>query len=397
MMEAGVVGKPNVGKSTFYAGATLKNVQIANFPFTTIKANRGVAYVRAPCPHTDLGAACNPKNSACEGGTRLIPVELIDVAGLVKGAHQGRGQGNQFLDDLRQAAVLIHVVDAAGTTDADGQPVAPGAHDPAQDLAFLEEEVHQWMAGILQKGWVRFSRRVEQEDRSFEEILAERVAGLGISRAQVVAALREHPPPEKATGWSSDDFLALASILQRIGKPILIAANKCDLADKAAVDSLTDAAGGEVFPTSAEIELALRKADKAGVVRYALGGSSFEVLKPGVLSAPQKSGLDKIHAFLEAWGTTGVQRVLEHAVFERLNLIPVYPVEDEGKWTDKKGNVLPDAYLVPLGATARDLAFKVHTDLGNHFIRAVDARARRVVGADHALKAGDVVKIVAGK
>lgn len=397
MMEAGVVGKPNVGKSTFYAAATLASVAIANFPFTTIKANRGVAYVRSPCPHTDLGAPCNPKNSACEGGTRLIPVELIDVAGLVKGAHQGRGQGNQFLDDLRQAAVLIHVVDVAGATDGDGSPVAQGSHDPAEDVAFLEEEVHQWMAAILQKGWDRFSRVIEQEHRKFEEVFAERVAGLGIARAHVVAALREHPPPAHATEWGPNDFLELARVLQRLGKPIIVAANKCDLADHEAVSRLKDAAGGEVFPTAAEMELALRRADKAGVVRYALGAGSFEVLKPEALNAAQRGALDQIQAFLKAWGTTGVQRVLEHAVFERLNLIPVYPVEDEGKWTDKDGNVLPHCHLVPEGATARDLAYKVHTDLGEHFIRAVDARTRRVVGADHALKAGDVVKIVAGK
>jgi ribosome-binding ATPase YchF (GTP1/OBG family) len=84
-------------------------------------------------------------------------------------------------------------------------------------------------------------------------------------------------------------------------------------------------------------------------------------------------------------------------VFERLKLIPVYPVEDETKWTDKDGNVLPHAHLVPEGATARDLAFKVHTDLGQHFIRGIDAKSRRVVGADHKLVAGDVIKIVASK
>ncbi|HEX9709154.1 MAG TPA: redox-regulated ATPase YchF [Candidatus Thermoplasmatota archaeon] len=397
MLAAGVVGKPNVGKSTFFAAATLANVAIANFPFTTIDANRGVAYVRAPCPHTDLGRPCNPQNSACDGGTRLIPVELIDVAGLVRGAHEGRGRGNQFLDDLRQAAVLIHVVDAAGATDAEGSPVAPGTHDPAEDVAFLEEEVHHWMAGILEKGWERTARLLDQEGRKIEELIHERVAGLGISRGQAMAALREHPPPAKASAWKGDDFMAVAQALQRLGKPILIAANKCDLADREAVERIDEAAGGEVFPTAAEMELALRRADRAGVVRYALGAGSFEVLKAEALSAAQVAGLEKIRAFLGAWGSTGVQRVLEHAVFERLRLIPVYPVEDEGKWTDKDGNVLPHAHLVPEGATARDLAFKVHTDLGEHFIRAIDARARRVVGADHALKAGDVVKIVAGK
>jgi ribosome-binding ATPase YchF (GTP1/OBG family) len=344
-----------------------------------------------------LGRPCNPKNSACDGGTRLIPVELIDVAGLVHGAHEGRGRGNQFLDDLRQAAVLVHVVDVAGSTDADGNPVAPGTHDPRQDVAFLEEELHHWMAAILGKGWERASKTMEQEGRKIEDFIHERLAGLGVSRAQVAAALREHGPSGKPSAWKPDDLLAVARSVQQLAKPILVAANKCDLASPGAVEDLKETAGAEVFPTAAEMELALRRADKAGVVRYALGAPSFEVLKPDALSGAQRAALDKIQAFLHAWKTTGVQRVLEHAVFERLQLIPVYPVEDEGKWTDKDGNVLPHAHLVPQGATARDLAYKVHTDLGEHFIRAVDAKARRVVGADHPLKAGDVVKIVAAR
>ena len=397
MMEAGVVGKPNVGKSTFFAAATLQNVTIANYPFTTIKANRGAAYVRAPCPHTQHGRPCNPVNSACDNGTRLIPVELIDVAGLVKGAHAGRGQGNQFLDDLRQAAVLIHVVDAAGSTDADGNIVPVGSHDPAEDLAFLEEEIDLWLAAILAKGWERTHRLVELEGKKIEDAVQEKLAGLGFSRAVVTSALRECALPAKPSLWKPAEFLKLSRALQRIGKPILVAANKCDLVGPEAIENLKAAYGPEVFPVASEIELALRRADKAGVVKYGLGGASFEVVHPEKLSPAQVRGLEKVREFLAKWHSTGVQRVLEHAVFERLKLIPVYPVEDEGKWTDKDGNVLPHAHLVPEGSTARDLAFKVHTDLGNHFIRAIDAKHRRVVGADHKLAAGDVIKIVASK
>jgi ribosome-binding ATPase YchF (GTP1/OBG family) len=397
MMEAGVVGKPNVGKSTFFAAATLQNVQIANYPFTTIKPNRGAAYVRAPCPHTVLGRPCNPVNSACDGGTRLIPVELIDVAGLVKGAHTGRGQGNQFLDDLRQAAVLVHVVDAAGATDADGNMAPPGSHDPVEDLRFLEEEVHHWLAAVLSKGWERTHRLIELEGKKTEEAVHEKVAGLGFTRNQTIAALRECALPAKPSAWKEGEFLKLAGALQRLGKPIIVAANKCDLVSKDAVERLKEAYGPEVFPVAAEMELALRRADKAGVLRYTVGAATFETKDPGKLSPAQAKALDRIRDFLVKWQTTGVQRILEHAVFERLKLIPVYPVEDEGKWTDKDGNVLPHAHLVPEGATARDLAYKVHTDLGQHFIRGIDAKTRRVVGADHKLQAGDVVKIVAAK
>ncbi len=396
-MEAGVVGKPNVGKSTFFAAATLLNVHIANYPFTTIKANRGSSYVRAPCPHTALGKPCNPVNSGCDKGTRLIPVELIDVAGLVKGAHTGRGQGNQFLDDLRQAAVLIHIVDAAGATDSDGNITPVGDHDPAEDLAFLEDEIHRWMAAIISKGWERTHRLVELEGKKIEDAVHERVAGLGITRFQTIASLRETSLPAKPSAWKEAEFMKLSKAMQRLGKPIIIAANKCDLVGKDTVDYLKDASRAEVFPVASEMELALRRADKAGVIKYSLGAGNFEISQPAKLTPPQVKGLDKIREFLAVWGTTGVQRVLEHAVFERLKLIPVYPVEDETRWTDKDGNILPHAHLVPEGSTARDLAFKVHTDLGSHFIRGIDARHRRVVGADHKLVAGDVIKIVAGK
>lgn len=396
-MEAGVVGKPNVGKSTFFAAATLQNVQIANYPFTTIKANRGAAYIRAPCPHVAFGKPCNPVNSACDNGTRLIPVELIDVAGLVKGAHAGKGQGNQFLDDLRQAAVLIHVVDAAGATDADGNMAPVGSHDPKEDLEFLEDEINRWLAAVIAKGWERTHRLVELEGKKIEEAIHEKVTGLGFSRFQTIAALRECALPPKPSLWKDPEFSKLARSLQRLGKPIIVAANKCDLIGKDTIEYIKEVAGTDVFPVAAEMELALRRADKAGVIKYPLGGGDFTIAQPGKLTPPQVKGLEKIRDFLKAWGTTGVQRILEHAVFERLKLIPVYPVEDETKWTDKDGHVLPHAHLIPEGSTARDLAYKVHTDLGQNFIRGIDAKSRRVVGADHKLAAGDVIKIVASK
>ncbi|MEM4201360.1 MAG: GTPase, partial [Nitrososphaerales archaeon] len=114
-MLVGIVGKPNTGKSTFFNAATLMNVPMANYPFTTIQPNYGVAYLRKDCVCKRLNVKDNPVNSVCVNGVRLIPVKLVDVAGLVPGASQGRGLGNKFLDDLRQADALIHVVDASGS------------------------------------------------------------------------------------------------------------------------------------------------------------------------------------------------------------------------------------------------------------------------------------------
>ena len=394
-MELGVVGKPNVGKSTFFAAATLAPVQIANYPFTTIEANRGVAFVRKTCPHNELGRPCKPNNAPCEGGTRLIPVELLDVAGLVPKAHEGRGLGNKFLDDLRQASALVHVIDATGGTDFEGNPVSPGTHDPLADVQFLEDELAHWVAGILARNWEKEARRADLEEAPPEKIISARLTGLGFAEMQVHSALRDTALDPKMARWSSDDLFRLARTLQRRGKPMILAANKADMLFREALQTLSKAAGYLVVATSAEYELALRRAASAGLITYQPGGSSFEILHPEKLTAAQEKGLEKIRGFLRERGSTGVQQCIEEAVFKLLDLIVVYPVEDEHHWTDKSGNVLPDAFLVPRGSTAVDVAFKVHTDLGNHFIRAINARTKMVVGRDHPVQDGDVLKIVA--
>ena len=394
-MEVGLVGKPNVGKSTFFAAATLVPVQIANYPFTTVEANRGVAFVRKDCPHKELGRPCKPNNAPCEGGTRLIPVELIDVAGLVPKAHEGRGLGNKFLDDLRQASALVHVIDTTGGTDFEGNPVPLGTHDPLADVQFLEDELAHWIAGILARNWDKEARRADLEEAPPEKIISARLTGLGFSEMQVHSAVRDTALDPKMARWASDDLFRLARTLQHRGKPMLLAANKADMVSRDAPQNLSKAAGYLVVPTSAEYELALRRAASAGLISYQPGGSSFEILHPEKLTAAQEKGLEKIRMFLRERGSTGVQQCIEEAVFKLLDLIVVYPVEDEHHWTDKSGNILPDAFLVHRGSTALDVAFKVHTDLGNHFIRAINARTKMVVGRDHPVQDGDVLKIVA--
>jgi len=392
-MEVGLVGKPNVGKSTFFGAATLAPAQIADYPFTTIEPNRGVAYVRVRCPHLDLGKPCRPVHGACEDGTRLVPVEMLDVAGLVPKAHEGRGLGNKFLDDLRQAAALIHVVDASGRTDFEGNPVKDGTHDPTEDVAFLESELAYWIAGILARDWEKNARRASLAGTALERLVQERLAGLGLTEPQVLLAVKDAGVPPIAA--RVDELVPLANALRRRGKPIILAGNKADLAPEANLQKLRALPGYEVVPTAAEYELGLRRAAKADLIDYLPGAPSFTVRDPARLTEAQRRGLDRVRAFLARFGSTGVQRCVEQVVFRLLDRIVVYPVEDETHWTDKKGNVLPDAFLVPRGSTAKDLAARVHTDLASHFIRAIDGRTKMVVGADHALKDGDVVKIVA--
>ena len=398
MLELGLVGKPNTGKTTFFNAATLANAPVAGYPFTTIDANVGVTYVRSPCPCRELEVTCNPQNSKCVGGVRYVPIRMIDVAGLVEGAHMGRGLGNRFLDNLRMAAALVHIIDAAGATDAEGKPCPPGTHDPVQDIDFLEVEIAAWLRGLLVKDWPKFARRAKYEELDLVKEIAGRLSGLGIKENHVVQAFREagvnRSDPER---WSDDDLLRFVAEVRKASKPIMIAANKADVpAAEPNIERLRQR-GYLVVPTCSEAELILRRASEKGLVRYEPGSGSFEILKPESLNEQQRKALEMIHVLLEKWGSTGIQQVVDKVIYELLNLIVVYPVDDEHKLTDKKGNVLPDAYLVPKGATAREFAYVIHTDLGESFIHAIDARTKRRLGEDYALKGGDIVRIVAVK
>jgi len=395
-MQIGIVGKPNVGKSTFFAAATMAPAEIANYPFTTIHANKGVAYVRTPCPCKELGVKCIPNNSVCNDGVRSVPIELLDVAGLVPDAWQGKGLGNQFLDDLRQADALINVIDVSGSTDLEGNPGSPGDHDPREDVVFLRKEIELWIREILKNGFAKIARQTKMQGDKIEAAIHDRLVGLNISESQIKQTLRDVPHPDDPTKWDDDILLAIAVRLRELSKPMIVAMNKADIAPAGNIESVRTIADKAVV-TLSETELALKKAAAAGLVSYAPGTDSFTVNAPEKLNDNQKKALEKISQHLKEHKGTGVQQCLEMAAFGMLDLIAVYPVEDENKFTDHFGRVLPDAILMPKGSTARELAYRVHTDLGEKFIRAVNAKTKRTVGADHILEDGDIIKIMAGK
>ncbi|MCR6623432.1 MAG: redox-regulated ATPase YchF [archaeon YNP-LCB-024-027] len=398
-MLCGIVGKPNTGKSTFFAAATLVPVKIAPYPFTTIEPNIGIAYVRTKCVCKEFNVKDNPKNSLCINGNRFIPIQMMDVAGLVPDAWKGRGLGNRFLDELRKASVLIHVVDASGGTDEEGRIVPPGTHDPCRDVEFLEREIVMWIKQILTSDWQRIIKRREE---GVEDILTERLSGLQISRRDVEKTLEKVDlNKKKLESWSDEDITKFCYEIRRENKPIIIAANKIDVpAAEDGFRKLKERYGDSniIIPCSAEAELVLRRAAEKGFIRYLPGDEKFEIIDEGKMTSEQRKALKIIEEkVLVKWKGTGVQETINSAIFNVLKMIVVYPVEDANKLSDHHGNILPDALLIREGSTARELAYMIHQDLGDTFLYAIDVRTKHKIGENTPLKMNDIIKIVAAK
>jgi len=397
VVEIGLVGAPSSGKSTFFKAITLKDVKIASYPFTTIEPNEGAAFVTSKCPHVELGIKCNPRNAPCMDGTRFIPIKVWDVAGLVKGAHEGRGHGNSFLDDVMKSRGLIHILDISGRTNSDGEPTSN--FDPSETVKMLDEEIDYWMLGILKRELQLLKNTKVDYDKIIYS-MEKRFSGIGVSRENIEVALQKSTLKVDVpiSLWQDYDIIDFVSILRKLSKPTIIAANKIDV--EGAEDNLKKLKkrfpNYTIIPCSAEIELALREAASNNLIKYIPGSPDFEILSKN-LNEKQKNALKFIKDFLEKWKTTGVQNILNTLVFEKLKMKVIYPVEDEIHFSDKKGNVLPDAFLLEEKGTALDLAYKVHEDIGKNFIAAIDARTKKRIAADHILKNNDIISIKARK
>jgi ribosome-binding ATPase YchF (GTP1/OBG family) len=400
-MQIGIVGKSNVGKSTFFKAATLMDILIANYPFATIKPNHGTGFVKIDCVDTFFNTQCNPREGFCIDHKRFVPVDVIDVAGLVPGAHEGKGLGNQLLDDLRQADALIHVVDFAGATNERGEPSAPGSRDPYDDIKFLEEEIDFWYLAILNKGWEKFARQIQQEHSDPARALGKQLSGLKVTEEMVDDVIRKlNLPKESISTWTDKDLFNITQELRKKTKPMIIAANKMDIPIAQENYRKLRAEHPEliIVPCSAESELALREATKHQLIKYVPGNTDFEFVDESKLTEKQKFALNFIKdnvlkQFVEG---TGVQSCMNAAVFSLLKYITIFP-GGVNKLTDQYGRVLPDCFLMPPGTTALDFAFRLHSDFGNNFIKAIDVKKRMPVGKDHPLKDGDVVEIFAGR
>ena len=392
----GIVGKPSSGKTTFLNALCGTSAKTADYPFTTIQPNQGVGFVTIPCACQELDVTCNPNNSECIDNVRKIPVKIIDVAGLVPGAYEGKGMGNQFLSDLTQADILIHVVDISGSLNEEGETVDPGSHDPMKDIHFLEYEIAAWMRGILIKDWGRATRKIKTEKGNILDFVTEKFTGLKITKSHIYEAIKKAElDPSNAAEWTEEDILNLCINAQKIGKPIIIAANKIDRpTSKANFERIKKELGDTIIPTSALTDIVLSNLVNQGKIEYTSESGKLD-LKSDILPKEEEI-LNKIKIeILEPYKTTGIFDTLNKAVFDVIHLIPIYPVADVTHFSDNDGKVLPDVFLVKEGTTIKEFAGIIHQDLLKNFIHGIDARNNRKIADKHELKFGDIVRIVA--
>ena len=390
-MLIGIVGKPSSGKSTFLKAASLAEIETANFPFTTIKPNHAKGFIKIECPDKFFKTQCNPREGYCTNHNRFVPIDLLDVAGLVPGAHKGAGLGLQFLDDLNQAHALIHVIDISGSTNEKGEPVEPLSYDPINDIEFLEHELDMWYYKIINKNWTRFARQTQQTHTDPKKAIAKQLSGLKVTEDMTKEILKSFKETNLEK-WDKNNIKQLAKQLRIKSKPMIIAANKIDV--KGSEENLKKIKqkypNYTIIECSAEVEYALKQANKKELIEYIPGEKEFKILKQ--LNNKQKQALKFIKENILSKRSTGIQEILNTVTFKILKQIAIFP-GGVNKLEDKNGNTLPDCFLLKDGSTALDFAYRIHTDIGNKFVKAIDVKTKRPIGKDHKLKTGDVIEI----
>jgi ribosome-binding ATPase YchF (GTP1/OBG family) len=298
--------------------------------------------------------------------------------------------GNQFLNDIAAADALIIVVDVSGRTDPMGNPCQNC--DPSADIKMVLEELAAWLSDIIKR------HIKDGSGEGLQGSLAKALAGLKVSDESIEKAVKNSGVSAVKSSFTDADLFSLAKAILSESKPFIIAANKADIGGHS--DNLErlkkEYGGANVVACSAAVSLAVNKAVAQGIIEKGADGK-IALLKKGI-PEEQERAVSFIKDFIERNGD-GVQTLINKVYLEVLNNIVVYPVEDEHRFTDHFGNVLPDAILLKKGGTALDLAREIHTEIAEKMLYAIDARTKMRIAKDHVLNDGDIIKIVsaAGK
>ncbi|KAK5116972.1 hypothetical protein LTR62_006693 [Meristemomyces frigidus] len=421
-----LVGKPSSGKSTSLNSLTDSFAKVGNFPFTTIDPQKAIGYLQIPCacsrttlPNNaadppPLQSRCKPNYGSCHNGVRQVPIELLDVAGLVPGAHEGKGLGNKFLDDLRHADALIHVVDVSGTTDAEGK--ATRGYDPSADVAWFRDEIVRWVLGNLMQKWGGLKRRHTAIKATAVETLQGQFSGYGSTSAIVAKTLDQLALKQPLQDWDNATIERVVNTFVDVKFPTVLALNKIDHAD--ADKNISKIARAEkperIVLCSAISEVFLRKLAKQGFVRYVPGEEHVETREDLIADGdPEGGGLKEMDEKLRTrvenlkdmvlfrFGSTGVNQVLTRAA-EVLGLVPVFPVRNIGTFgsgeagAGERAPVFRDCVLVGRGSTVGDVYRKVMGDAPMAYVESVGGLR---VGEDELVAVGknDILSFKVGR
>jgi ribosome-binding ATPase YchF (GTP1/OBG family) len=288
------------------------------------------------------------------------------------------GLGDRFLSVASQADALIHVADASGSIDAEGKLTRPGLGNPIMDIYDVEEEIILWFVKSIAKS-VKGIRKKADSGEPLKKSLYRSLAGLKVRPEHIEKALENSSLEKKSVKkWSDKDLNLFAQEIRKLSKPTVIIANKMDIANASTnyERMIEEFKGSFVVPACSEAELALRRAETKGLIRYIPGEEKFQVLNKSELTKEQQWALNYVQErVLTRWVNTGVQ-------FAK-------------KMSDHAGKVLPDAFLIPYHADVRYLAKEIHTELEKTMLHAIDARTGLRLPTDYVLKDRDVISIIA--
>ena len=396
-IKIGLIGKTNTGKTTFFNSSTLSSDEISTYPFTTKKSSTSIGYAITLCVHPEFNVIDNPNNSKCKDGWRYIPIELIDLPGLLKDSWKGKGLGNQFLSIASQSDALLHVVDASGSIDSSGRIAEVGSGDPVSDFADIEEELNMWYQKTFEGNRDKL-KKIAESDNDQTNALTQLYQGMGVKKSHVKEALRITQLEEKIIeNYDIKDSKKFSTELRRISKPTLIVANKIDVKGASKnFQRLRERYNDMiVIPASADSELSLRRAEQSELIKYSPGSEQFDILRTNDLNQKQRDALDFIKSdIMGEYMRTGVQFAINVTVFKLLKMNSIYPVTIPEKLSDKKGRVLPDLILLKDGSTIVDLAKEIHSDLTKGLLYAKDLRYNLRVPTNYQLRDRDVISLV---